>query len=454
MHTTRRTTMLLAILALLPAATGTALAAAPEDPLYVGWAVADITPPKPVALVGQMHKRISKSVHDPLSATVLALETRGPDGRKEQAIAVSCDLVGIKKVTQDKIKELVKAKLADFDADKLFMHGTHTHTGPQLDESFGTLYDVSKDPGVWTAAEYAEFFYGRVVEAVVKAWEGRKPGGMSWALGQAVVGHNRRAVYADGRSVMYGNTNQPDFLSLEGYEDHGLELLFFWSADAKLTGMLINVACPSQETEGESYLSADFWHEVRQEIGKRYGKDVHVFAQCAPAGDQSPHLLWRKQAEEIMLQRKGISRRQEIALRIARGVDEAFPYAKKDVKTKLVFKHVVARVELPLHQPAPKTFYAADGARPVELHVLRLGDVAMATNPFELFLDYGVRIEAQSKAVLTLLVQLSGQGCGYLPTAKAVAGGGYSADKFWVGPEGGKVLVEQTVRHINQLWEP
>jgi hypothetical protein len=444
--------MLLAILVLLSAAANAALAAAPEDPLYIGWAVADITPPKPVALVGQMQKRISKFVNDPLTATVLALETRGPDGRKEQAIAVSCDLVGIKKVTQDKIKELVKARLADFDADKLFMHGTHTHTGPQLDESFGTLYDVSKDPGVWKAAEYAEFFYGRVVEAVVKAWEARKPGGMSWALGQAVVGHNRRAVYADGRSVMYGNTNQPDFLSLEGYEDHGLELLFFWGPDQKLTGMLINVACPSQETEGESYVSADFWHEVRQEIGKRYGKDVHVFAQCAPAGDQSPHLLWRKQAEQIMLQRKGISRRQEIALRIARGVDEVFPYARKDVKAKLVFKHVVARVDLPLHQPAPKTFYEADSARPVELHVLRLGDVALATNPFELFLDYGVRIKARSKAVLMLLVQLSSQGCGYLPTAKGVAGGGYSADKFWVGPEGGKVLVDETVKQINQLF--
>jgi hypothetical protein len=88
----------------------------------------------------------------------------------------------------------------------------------------------------------------------------------------------------------------------------------------------------------------------------------------------------------------------------------------------------------------------------VELHVLRLGDVAMATNPFELFLDYGVRIKARSKPVLTFLVQLSGQTTGYLPTAKGVKGGHYSADKFIVGPEGGQVLVEETVKRINAMW--
>jgi len=54
--------------------------------------------------------------------------------------------------------------------------------------------------------------------------------------------------------------------------------------------------------------------------------------------------------------------------------------------------------------------------------------------------------------MLTLLVQLSCQHCGYLPTAKAVQGGGYSADKFVVGPEGGQVLVDETLRRIDALW--
>jgi hypothetical protein len=85
--------------------------------------------------------------------------------------------------------------------------------------------------------------------------------------------------------------------------------------------------------------------------------------------------------------------------------------------------------------------------------VIRLGDIALATNPFELYLDYGIRIKARSKAVLTFVVQLSCQESGYLPTEKAIRGGGYSADKFIVGPQGGRVLVDETVKRINAMWD-
>jgi hypothetical protein len=428
--------------------------AAAEGELYVGWAAADITPPKPVALVGQLQKRLSQSVHDPLTATALALETRGADGAKEQAIMISCDLVGICKATQDRVQESVKKKLADFDSRKLFLNGTHTHTAPgQADSTFGALYDVSKDPGAMGASEYADFLVPRLADAAARAWQGRQRGGMSWALGQAVVGHNRRATYFDGKAAMYGDTRGENFDSIEGYEDHGVEMLLFWDEKRELTGMVLNVTCPSQETENAMYVSADFWHEVRQELKKRYSDKLFVLAQCGPSGDQSPHLLVRQRAEELMLKRKGISRRQEIALRVARAVDEVMPYAKQDIQTRPVFKHAVPAISLPTKQPPAKMFYEVDSVQPMEFHVLRLGDVALATNPFEMYLDYGVRMKTRSKAVLTMVVNISGAMCGYLPTAKAARGGGYSADNYLVGPEGGQVLVNETVKQINQMFQ-
>jgi hypothetical protein len=442
---------LLAVTAELPAAgPGKPLQ---EQPLQVGWAAADITPPRPVALVGQLHKRISKGVLDPLTATALALETRGQGDEKEQAVMVSCDVLFILHSVQVRLQEKIKKELPDFDSKKLFLNATHTHDGPGFaDSTFKGLYDVSKDPGVMKESEYAEFFIDRAAQAVVRAWQGRKPGSLSWALGYAAVGSNRRAHFFDGHTAMYGNTAAPDFSHVEGQSDPGVGLLFLWQPEGKLSGVVINVACPSQETENLNELSADFWHEVRGELRKRHGKDLFVLPQCASAGDQSPHPIYRKKAEQVMEQRRGLTRRQEIARRIANAVDDVLPVAKADVKASLIFRHTVASVDLPEQQPPRPPFYETDSVHPAEIHVLRLGDVAISTCPFEMYIDYATRVQGRSRAVLTMTVQLCCAASGYLPTERGVKGGGYSADKFLVGPAGGQVLVEETVKRINALW--
>lgn len=426
--------------------------AAAGHPLFVGWASTDITPQKPVNLVGQYEKRIARTIRDPLTATALALETRGAAGSVEQAILVSCDTVGIPKAVTEKLRAKLESRLPGVDLRKVLLNGTHTHTAPGLVETTYKPYDTSDDPSVMRPSEYAEFFIERVAEVVIRAWESRKPAGLSWGLGYASVGTNRRAVSFDGKAVMYGATDVPSFSHVEGYRDDGVEMLFCWDADKKLTGIVVNLACTSQETEGLSEVSADFWHETREAIRRRAGPDVFVLAQCAAAGDQSPHLLYRKGAEEVMAKRRGLTRRQEIARRIAGAVEDVLPVARENIQGAMTFQHKVLDIDVPEKVPPSPAFVEGDPVHPVEAHVLRLGDVAMATSPFELFIDYGIRIKARSKAVLTLLVQLAGQDCGYLPTERAVKGGGYSAENYRVGPEGGQVLVEATVRQINDFF--
>ena len=94
---------------------------------------------------------------------------------------------------------------------------------------------------------------------------------------------------------------------------------------------------------------------------------------------------------------------------------------------------------------------------PIEVYVLRLGEMALATNPFELYLDLGIRIQERSDAVQTFVVQLAGSGS-YLATERAAAGGAYGSHGAYqgqgnIGPEGGRVLVEETVSLINQLFQ-
>ena len=65
---------------------------------------------------------------------------------------------------------------------------------------------------------------------------------------------------------MYGSNKTPAFLSVEGSEDTGIEMLFFWNTKKELTGCVLNVACPSQVREAARYLSSDYRGKVRQEM--------------------------------------------------------------------------------------------------------------------------------------------------------------------------------------------
>ena len=91
---------------------------------------------------------------------------------------------------------------------------------------------------------------------------------------------------------------------------------------------------------------------------------------------------------------------------------------------------------------------------PVEVHIARLGDIAFATNGFELFLDYGNQIRARSQAQQTFLIQMACGSEGYRPTEKAERGGHYSAyvSSGVTGHEGGDLLVRKTLEEIKKMF--
>jgi len=70
----------------------------------------------------------------------------------------------------------------------------------------------------------------------------------------------------------------------------------------------------------------------------------------------------RSRAESAMAERKGITWRREIGRRIADGVDRALPVARKHIETALVFKHTVARIDLPEKDPPALPFATNLGA--------------------------------------------------------------------------------------------
>lgn len=465
--------------------------------LWIGAADVSITPKQPVFLAGQFYERIARKVASPCTANVLALESRVEGKAAEQAILISVDVVSIPAQVQSDFRAYVAPRLVGFDTNKLFLAATHTHTAPSLKGKTSDHNDVMRPE------DYFSFMYQQMADAVVKAWEGRQPGGVAWGLGHAVVGHNRRVVYANGKAVMYGKTDRSDFRHLEGWEDHAVDVLCFTDAEKRLIATALIVPCPAQTVESTSQVSADYWHHVREGLRGTYGDDLVVLGFCGPAGDLMPRTMLRKTAEARMEKLRKISRQQEVARRIVRAFDETWEVIREDVRMDVPLVHRVERFSVPSRkiteaealdagkqvvsfaaqkkaakeqskaysnaesrmrwfQRTIDTYEAqqkADAFNQIEMHVLRVGGVAIATNPFELFQDYAMRIHGgRSKAPQTVLIQLASPSDlrnSYLPSERAVKGGGYSAipQSTPVGPEGGQALVEKTLSVINELFK-
>jgi hypothetical protein len=325
--------------------------------------------------------------------------------------------------------------------------------------------------------------------------------------------------YADGSAMMYGETNRADFIGVEGANDPVVRMLFTWDEREQMTGVIVNVACPAQVMEAAHVVSADFFGELRKRIQATYGAQVKLLPQVSAAGCQSPRNLpaqskddvnyWNESgmvaiagrlekavAEGCAAARKSIQRDPvlkhtvtQLALPVRRVSATEHQVACAEVKrlignfpdeataSRELFAQFVAdthagekrqphgpfdnkELDFVLLENAQAVIsrYENQDATPtysMELHALRLGDCVFVTNPFELFLDYGQAIIARSAAKRTFLIQFCCDSGRYLPTARAIAGGGYSAliINGAVGPEGGRMLVDASVKAIEKLWK-
>lgn len=477
-------------LALLAVAAVCGAAHASAATFYAAAASCDITPDQPVFLSGQFNARVSRGVSCPVTANILALESRDGDKALEQALVISMDTVVIYEPFHKVFQAALGKALPEVAFNKVIIAATHTHSAPcQTDGQY-----ASDDPHVMQPSKYNVFAAAKIAAAAAEAWKNRRPAKFSYGLGHAVVAYNRRAVYADGKAVMYGKTNDPTFRAIEGVEDHDVNSMFFWDTNDKLLAMLVNVSCPSQEVEHSNTIDADYWGEVRKSLHQAHGEDVVVIGLCGAAGDLSPHLRYRQAADDRMRELRKLSRNQEIARRVVQGVEEAYAVVKDAKSADVVVKHQAQVLKLPerlvteaeyksckaeaerlLQRAKEKGDSGARGmgnwnariaARYEKLaenphplfstpvHVLRIGDAVICTNAFELYTDFGIQMKARSKANLTIVVQLANGGGTYLPSERAVKGGGYGAviQSNTVGPEGGQTLVEETLKMVNSMW--
>ena len=487
-----------------------------KNTLSIGWSEADITPvtEKKISLSGQYYVRLTREIHSRLKTVAVAFSSGD-----WHFLLASMDNVGISEAFQQAVREAVAKLEPEIRPEAVFINVIHSHSAPAArvpQKAKGVNVGVVRaatDPDVYTPEEYVEFVVPVMAQNLVNAWRARKPGGIARAFGFARVGHCRRPVFADGTAEMYGDTTRPDFIGMEAGEDSGVDMLFTYDEAGKRTGMLLNVACPSQVMESTYKVSSDFAGATRELLKKEYGEDFHTLYQISPAGCQSPRDLVRHYTTEPdFWHEDGVT---EIANRLLAAVRSAVP---GEIDYSPVFEAKTMRVSLPRRRATYQAYKAAKaelarllaiqneddahaefcarthaaeklgGPGPYDdktdhyvcikneqavitryesqdevptisfdMLVARLGDIAIANNPFELYLYYGQNIKARSRAQQTFLVELSSGAslaAGYLPSPDAEKFGGYGGMIIngQCGSDAGFMLADRTVDEINRLF--
>lgn len=499
--------------------------------ILIGWAEESLVPDKKVSLAGQFFERISESVESEICATAMAVESDG-----EQMIIVSVDMEGFPEALVELAREKFANLTNEVEPRKLIIAATHTHaamkvsgrgeakskSGQTVDvraammEEFlpkDKLYvaNITFNENILTPEEGTELVTDKIALAAKRAWDNRKESYYTNEFGRAAVGMCRRVSYDDGSAQMWGDTNTANFVSLEGGNDSGIELIYTFDCDKNLTGIVANIACPAQILEQRNFISADYWGRTKAFLREKLGDNIYLLGLCGAAGDQCPRDLVRwvnpetpiddpNVKREHVIKRKAdpsmydISGCNKVGKRIANEIISVYEEIT-ELKDEAVFEHKIIDLDLPLRRVTMHDYNNAvkeieyyieknkdkeaynfeDSARlnvhigtirrykdqqfknivTAETHIIRFGNISISTSPFELFLDYGNIIKARSLSEQAFIVQLCCGGLGYLPTEKAEKGGHYSAyvSSGYVGHEGGDILVRKTVSEINKMWE-
>ncbi len=425
------------IVIVLLASTTQPVDAAKRERLKIGWAGArNMTPTKTVTLRDwRKVPRVAKAPHTrgPITVSALALESESGD---EQLIHVSMDVVYAHGFWISAIKKNLGTRLEGFDLDNLIVSGTHIHTQPlETDEFNASLARIAAD-------------------AIADAWESRRFGGVSWQQARADIGWCRIVVFKNGGAEMYGNPFRGDFSHMLSEPDTRIPVLFTYDTAGRLTGIVINVSSPAQIVESQPAVSPDYWGVVRDKIAEQIDSGVAVLVLNGAGGDMAPRDLQDNQIGNDM--KRSWPGLEYFGGRVFDAVRSQLDSAKSNIETEVVFQHrshVIKLAKKPEH---------GEGTVATESHEYRIGDFAMSTTPFELYVDYGNEIKAKSPAEITVVTGYSnrlesdGSG-GYLPTQEAVdhtpQAYGARPENGPVGPKGGAQLVEHALRQLNEMFD-
>ncbi|MEM9589138.1 MAG: hypothetical protein AAGA03_17790 [Planctomycetota bacterium] len=425
-----------------------------------GAAVADITPPLGMPIVGSWDSPPATNVHDPLQVRALVLD----DGETRIAFAI-CDSVGIPAEVFDMARRgIVDAELGLAD-ERILLAATHTHSGV----SAGGARDVDDQR---VLAPYQHQIIRGIVTAVGDAVKRLQPARIGWTgVDEPREVHNRRWFVKDEslRRNPFGGVDQvrmnpprgsKTLIKQAGPIDPEISYVSVQSASGQPLALLANYSLHYVGGVPKGDISADYFAAFADKVTELLGvtdtsQDQPFVAIMTNGTSGDINNIRFNDPRPAMGSYENI---QRVATRVANRVAESHAQLKHHDWAKLgaIASRVTLRVRKPddemdqyfrglsnrIETEAPyhrhENVYASrvealrigPDSYNVRLQTLSLGKLAICSIPFEVFAEVGLELKNRSPFGDMFTIELAGGAFGYLPTPRQHALGGYET---WMG---------------------
>lgn len=458
-------------------------AARADAPVFrAGAATSNITPSIGSYGAARSSRTQATHVHDELHARCLVLD----DGQAKLAIVV-CDLRHMSADVAANAKQIIEQSTG-IPPECVLISATHTHTssGVRLEEIEGLPY-----------YDYSAFLTRRIADGVLRAANQLEPARIGWGVAEEPTQvFNRRWFLQASRGPIYGahdNIEQVDtnpgysgLLRPAGPVDPQITFLSVQSTSGKPIALLASYGLHYVGGVSPGAISADYFAVFAECVGELLGADGQdpPFVGIMANGTSGDVNNLERYSDEELARRGPQPKRRYLPYEKAREVAELCAAKVMEVYKTIewhdhVQLHSVQRtltferryptqaeiewaegVEAGKIQPMSTSRYStyrtvlayASPEMPPTIDVIvqthRIGDLAIAAMPFEVFAEIGLELKQRSPIQPLMNISIANGSHGYLPTPEQHRLGGYET---WIGVN--KVQLDASVKMVDALVE-
>lgn len=436
--------------------------------LSAGAAAVCITPLLGSSLAGSFTDRKAIDVHDDLFARALVVS----DGSQTIAIVV-CDLICCPREVLDRAKELAHVRVG-IPPSHTTISCTHTHTGPATAGLLGAVKEEAYDEGLAP----------KIADSIQVAFRRMQPAVACWGVGSvADEVHNRRWYMEDGTVKTNPPVGSPDLVRPAGPTDPDVGVLALERPDGTPIAAVVNYALHYVGGGDGRVISADYFALVEEELNRMMDAEFPVLLANGSCGDinninfrernplrpggapwaQARHVARVVAAEATKVWEQ--ARRHEDAPVAAASAEVTVERRTTPEEQLAKDREVAGKSQAESGLSLTEWQFARERVMVAELPPTldtvvtagRIGDVAWAGLPGEMFCAFGLAVKEKSPFGQTMPVELANDYVGYVCTPEALAEGGYEtmlARSSLPTGEGGWELANTAIRLLNELAKP